>query len=876
MTWQVKTVVLLLLAMLALGVSFSPTHALETITIGGVTGADPEHPVESYPILLALSGGGTRGLASVGVIKALEEKGIRVAAVTGTSVGGIIGGLYACGYSPDELQDIAGSIDLPALLTNEPARKTMFLSQRQERDRHLLSVRFDGFKPVIPKALTAGQRLTSFLTRLTAMAGYHSGGDFTRLPIPFKTISTDIVTGNEIVLDSGSLSEAMRATMGFPLAFTPLARGDQLLMDGGMVTPIPVDLVRSMCDTVDFVVAVNTTAPLNAKDDISTPVDIANQVTTIMVADKLAAQLARADISITPPIPPLELLDIKYRDRLVQIGYESGLAAADSIIGLIASRRSSRILSIVEVVMDSCVPTRAAGIGDGLRGRSMSRQELVGQLRKLTAEMGLFSLKATLNTVCSTSAEDHDISLYIEAHDILPINQLQINISGNRVFSDSNLVKFFLGNDSLLTPEALQNGLDRILHRYRSAGYDLADIETVEVDPCNGSLKLTIDEAVVERIDVEGNRHTRDWYIRTNFPLKVGQPYSTRRADEGLRNIYGTDLFSRVTVDLKKVRGGAVVKIRVEEKENLQLRLGWHWDDEFQSEEFAEFVNDNVMGIGLQYLLHARYALDRQTYFAEFKAYRIFSTMLTARLKVNHSRLDRNLFDTVGNVVDMRKENRTGFAAHFGQQISRLGAVSAGISIEELEYEQGPDLPDERFGLRIFRIESLVETFNRIPFPESGKKHLFELQFAGKTMGGDIEYTRFYSSLEAYWGIGKHLNYHPRLAVGISRTGLPPSEKFFLGGIHSFAGYRTYELTGDKVMVFSNELRVKLPLRLYLSSRFDIGEVYTSADDMKLSNLRHGLGLILALDTPVGPVELAYGLTENNQDRFYFNAGLQF
>ena len=77
-------------------------------------------------------------------------------------------------------------------------------------------------------------------------------------------------------------------------------------------------------------------------------------------------------------------------------------------------------------------------------------------------------------------------------------------------------------------------------------------------------------------------------------------------------------------------------------------------------------------------------------------------------------------------------------------------------------------------------------------------------------------------------------------------------------------------------MVFSNELRVKLPLRLYLSSRFDIGEVYTSADDMKLSNLRHGLGLILALDTPVGPVELAYGLTENNQDRFYFNAGLQF
>ncbi|MEA3296931.1 MAG: BamA/TamA family outer membrane protein, partial [candidate division Zixibacteria bacterium] len=218
---------------------------------------------------------------------------------------------------------------------------------------------------------------------------------------------------------------------------------------------------------------------------------------------------------------------------------------------------------------------------------------------------------------------------------------------------------------------------------------------------------------------------------------------------------------------------------------------------------------------------------------------------------------------------------RTGAEVRFGQQISRLGTVTTGLVVEQVETHERDEV-DNRFGLRVFKIESLVETFNRIPFPESGKKHLFELKFAGKYFGGEVEYTRFYSSLEAYWPIGEHLNYHPRLAVGLSRSCLPVTEKFYLGGMRSFAGFRTHQLAGDKVIAMSHEMRLKLPLRFYLSLCYHTGEVYSSADHIKFSGLRHGLGVIAALDSPIGPIEFGYGTANNDFERYYINVGLYF
>ncbi len=320
---------------------------------------------------------------------------------------------------------------------------------------------------------------------------------------------------------------------------------------------------------------------------------------------------------------------------------------------------------------------------------------------------------------------------------------------------------------------------------------------------------------------------------------------------------------------------GAVVKIGVEEKKNSQLRLGWHWDDEYESEEFAEFLDDNVGGIGLQYLLHARYAPRRQEYLAAFKADRILSTYLTSRINLFHRYLDRRVY--IGDVqVGTREERKSGIDLTFGQQIARLGTVSAGLTVERVEYDNSDTGTKRIFDLRIITFESLVENFDRLPFPNMGNRYLFQLQLAGKYLGGEEEFTRFYTSLEIYIPIAPYVNYHPSFGLGISRSGLPPSEQFFLGGMHSFAGFRTYQLAGDKMFIFSNEIRVKLPLKIYLTGRHDLGEVYVSSDQIKLRNLRNGVGVSLAVDSPLGPFEFGYGIADSDFDRFYVNIGFAF
>ncbi|MCH7691798.1 MAG: patatin-like phospholipase family protein, partial [candidate division Zixibacteria bacterium] len=169
--------------------------ASEKIIIGGLDGVNPYDNEATYSVALAISGGGARGLSTIGILKAFEEKNIKIIAIAGTSMGAIIGGLYACGYSPDELSDIISDIDFDEFFSNSPRRQTMFLTRRQENEKHLFSMRFDNFRPVIPRALTGGQTITTVLTKLTTKANYQSGGNFLKLPIPFRTVATDIFTG---------------------------------------------------------------------------------------------------------------------------------------------------------------------------------------------------------------------------------------------------------------------------------------------------------------------------------------------------------------------------------------------------------------------------------------------------------------------------------------------------------------------------------------------------------------------------------------------------------------------------------------------------------------------------------------------------------
>ncbi|MFQ5452945.1 MAG: outer membrane protein assembly factor, partial [Candidatus Zixiibacteriota bacterium] len=518
----------------------------------------------------------------------------------------------------------------------------------------------------------------------------------------------------------------------------------------------------------------------------------------------------------------------------------------------------------------------AAELRNHLLNKSFLKKELITQLKKITNDLNLFEIETKIIPLEKISNDTLAVLLELNAYQNFLLSNTRVLFSGNTIFDDSLLIKQLLYTDSIITTQILKKGINRIVALYNSKGYDFVDINHLKVIPETKTIYIYIDEAIIKSINVEKNRRTKDWFIKSYFPLKPGQPYSTSWASDGIANIYGTDLFNRVTVNVHPSDSGALVNIGVEEKQYNQIRLGWHWDDEFHSEESIEILDDNIAGIGLEAVLHARYAIDRQNYHLSIKTNRIFSTYLTSRVIFYHRRLNRQLYFNEETQIGRRKEIKTGFDIIVGQQIARLGTVSAGLIMEEVEYKYPLPISDDKFGLRIVKLESLVENFDRVPFPSTGNKHLFQLKLVGKLLGGDVEFNKFITSHEAYFPLSKYLNYHPKLAIGVSSAGLPSSEQFYLGGIHSFVGFQRYQLSGDKMIIFSNEIRLNLPFYLYLTGRYDMGEVYNGTDQIKLRNLRHGVGVSLAIDSPIGPFEFVYGVVANNPSQFYLNIGLDF
>lgn len=835
-------------------------------------------PDGGYTVGLALSGGGARGMSQIGVLLALEEADIGLGAIAGTSIGGIIGGLYAAGYSADDLDTMFSAIDFNALFSNRPSRTSMFTTQRPEKERYVVSIRFDGIMPHIPKALTSGQVLSDLMLRYTLKPNYLSGGDFSRLKIPYRAVTTDIVSGKEIVLAGGNLADALRSTMAFPLAFTGVETDDRILMDGGMLNPIPVDIVADLDPTLDMYIAVNTTSDLLAKDQISDPIDIANQVTTIMSMDKKEQALASADIVIAPDIAEYTAADFDRCDSLIQRGYEAGRRAVPEIKNRLDQIRAGDSLVIERVtVFDAANSIDAAAFSD-LAGRTIQRRILKELIRNRYRTLGLFTLSVNVITDDIRQDQQHAVRLDIIAVPQPNLAGLAIEITGNTMVPDSLLLDILNGTGSHLTAEHAAVFCDSVVAIYNANGYDLAHVSEIRYAPADNRLDIVIDEVTIEEIRITGNRRTKNWLIKSHFKPQPGQPLNLRNARTGVANIYSTDLFDRVIMNVLPGDSGAVIHLNVEEKKYTQIRLGWHWDDEYYSEEFVELLDDNLFGTGQECLLHAQYAPRRQKYEAALKADRFFSTYLTYRIRGYYNLLERKFYNDRSEEIHSIREERLGIDFVAGQQISRFGTVTGEIRWENIDTRTIATGVTGSTRLRTITLRSHVETINKYPFPTHGKRHMFYVEFAADVLGGETRYTKLFSSVESYFPLLDWLNFHPKIALGWVDTDylIPVSERFYLGGQNSFAGYNTDEVSGDKMVLGNLEFRFRLPCRFYLTARYDMGQVYTSADAIKLNNLRWGAGAFLAYDSPIGPIDFGYGITEDKLDRVYFSVGLDF
>jgi len=299
-------------------------------------------PPHRPKIGVAFSGGGAKGAAHIGVLKYMEEIGIPVDYVTGTSIGSIIGGLYALGYTPDEMAYLIANMDWSFYMSNGVGRSFQSSTSREQNSQFLLSVPFGtgdfeersfDILSTLPSGVINGASLINLFNRLSI--GYNDSVDFNKLPIPFACVATDILTGDSVVLRSGNFAKAIRSSMAIPGVFSPVHWDKHLLADGGLVDNFPVDVCKQM--GADIVIGIDLADKMAATpEELKSLPQQLSQYLSIAVSGNRGANKEMCDLYMHPDVSGYGMLSFTHDaiDTLVRRGYECAKAHHDELMEL--------------------------------------------------------------------------------------------------------------------------------------------------------------------------------------------------------------------------------------------------------------------------------------------------------------------------------------------------------------------------------------------------------------------------------------------------------------------------------------------------------------------------------------------------------------
>ncbi|MDP6923082.1 MAG: patatin-like phospholipase family protein, partial [Lutibacter sp.] len=293
-------------------------------------------PDKDLKVGLVLSGGGAKGLAHIAVLKELEKAGVRIDYIGGTSMGAIVGSLYASGYGADQLDSIFRTIDFYKLLTDELPRKAKPFYEKEVGEKYVLTLPIKNEKVGIPVAVSEGQNGLNLHTRLTQHVSNIS--DFSKLPIPFLCVATDLETGKQVVLTEGFLPMAVKASASFPTLLSPVEIDGKLLSDGGIVNNFPVEEVREM--GADLIIGVDIQGTLYEKSSLDSAVKILNQVVGFQLYQTLDYKYDLVDVLIQPAMDSYHVVSFDKIDEIMEAGTLAAQAKQD-LLKSVASRQHS-------------------------------------------------------------------------------------------------------------------------------------------------------------------------------------------------------------------------------------------------------------------------------------------------------------------------------------------------------------------------------------------------------------------------------------------------------------------------------------------------------------------------------------------------------
>lgn len=265
---------------------------------------------------LVLSGGGAKGFAHISVLKALEEAGVRIDYIGGTSMGAIIGGLYASGYSAAQLDSMVRIVDFDAIISNKTPRKSKPFYEKESGEKYALVLPIRKRNVGIPKAISEGQNVLNILTELTQNVNHIE--DFNKLPIPFLCIATNLETGKQEILNNGFLPQAIKASGTFPTLLAPVDINGKLLVDGGIANNFPVEEVKAM--GADVIIGVDIQGGLRKKEDLDSAVRIINQIVGFQMYNSLESKYKDVDYLVKPDLKNYNVISFDKYNEIMRIG----------------------------------------------------------------------------------------------------------------------------------------------------------------------------------------------------------------------------------------------------------------------------------------------------------------------------------------------------------------------------------------------------------------------------------------------------------------------------------------------------------------------------------------------------------------------------
>lgn len=350
---------------------------------------------EKLKVGVVLSGGGAKGLAHIGALKVIEEAGVQIDFIAGTSMGAIIGGLYAAGYSPQQMDSIFYATNFNALIRDELPRDAKTFFEREEDEKYAFSLNVDDFKIKVPSGLSKGQNVYNFFSQLTS---HIQEEDFSKLPVPFFCIATNLETGEEIIMDSGSLALAMSASGAIPSVFRPIEINNELHTDGGVVNNYPVEELRKR--GANFIIGVDVQDSLFNRSKLKSGLEIMSQINNFRTIKAMEEKSKLTDIHIRPDISAFSVLDFEEGKQIIANGEEATKVKLQALQQLAQNQNTNQTGKSVQV-QDSIQINEIQLTGNTNFSRSYIRGKLQINQNETTSfkdlSHGINNLSATNN-----------------------------------------------------------------------------------------------------------------------------------------------------------------------------------------------------------------------------------------------------------------------------------------------------------------------------------------------------------------------------------------------------------------------------------------------------------------------------------------------